>query len=370
MEMESLGKRRNENTRDTAPPEVTIQQHQKERRAETTFAKRTYEIGRIAAIAAALQACGPLTESHEDTTSSRDSAFVAEMLDLQESQGSVRLSSGMVIEIPVRNRFGPVEVHLPKGKSPDRVIVLFKQLHHVDEKYLGGSTEKRERLNTMLENQGTIYDELRTMVKNGNIKKVCMEGLFNEESMQSIESDYQKYLPEIASQIVVRYLPEPELAKTLKRKDEILAQKTFSRQDSNELDFTIAPVVQRYGTEYKLVAGAGNVLAYEKAIGLCPASDRATHSAVSATRLARIVSKKPTTWTAEEKTYVQKVALKDREDVAVRLAAAEGDSAIAIQYGVAHQFTTSVAEWNKDNPSLQFALVSVPGEKKDTTANK
>lgn len=119
--------------------------------------------------------------------------------------------------------------------------------------------------------------------------------------------------------------------------------------------------------KYKFAVSAFGLLNAEDKVSLCPATTKKTYDAAFDTKVEQIREKPSSDWTSDDRAYIQKVVFDDREDAALSLAVAQGDKAIAIQYGAGHTFLGALERWNGAHPDLPLGIVSV-GNQKDKEA--
>ncbi len=211
---------------------------------------------------------------------SRDSgvaAYAAESLTLSDkvSTGTVRLSSGEEISIPKAGElFDRVMVYTPTGKDPDRLLVLFSQIHALDEQQMKGwsADQRRGALEAANDSQHRIYQGLKQLIDDGSLYSVCSEGITQWGTTKSLLQDYSTQATSSVARIIVDYFPGSEFERTVQQSHKDWNQHYATTGDSikfEEITKTY-PEITNYVNKYKYVVGAADLLAAEGEIIPCP----------------------------------------------------------------------------------------------------
>ena len=343
------------------------EQYERARKVSGEFVRRARDLGRIAAVSLVLQ--GSALQEKTRGMQERDTMITerishSQILEEQASRGTIQLSSGETTVIPVEGgELERVKVYTPKDTAPDKLILLFGQLHvpNTEGMDISKKMSLEDRILALEEtekNQRIIYDELRKLAEQGVISVVCSESLTDDVNIKNVITDYVWNSELIIAEVVASIIPESDIAQVVTRRNEIYSDSNVTEEEGEELSTHINPQIERNYEKFKHLMDSEFLLAEEKLISSCPASARDSYEA-GRKLLIGVDKKTLLQFTPREREQYDKVLLEDREDDTVRLAVSQGNDVMAIKYGLGHDFTDAIERWNIAHPETQLGLVDI-----------
>jgi hypothetical protein len=283
------------------------------------------------------------------------------VLDKQPSTGEILIKSGKILHIPkIGGDIDSVDVFTPKGRLPDKVVVVFGQAHMLSESQLVGENDARraEYLNHVKYNQGAIYNEIKSIASRTRIPTVCLEGIADNDA-DEIVRDYQKY-----THLAVTYKIAPFMSSDWRMKFQRLDQIWSGGSSTTKSEYTklkeelFPETLKAFTDANKIASSAVMVLAAEGVVRLCAGEESSTNKAVFSDSM-KILKSQHCTLTNEQYIQYDKVIFGDRNDIAIKNTMAQNQDVTYIVFGSNHDFSGAVGRFNVNYADQQIALVSV-----------